>query len=57
MKTLQKALLFSIARNKNKKALWVNNKYYTYKKLDELSNKYIEIYSKNSSNLVCILTE
>jgi len=57
MTTLQQALLVSIDKNKNKNALWVNNKYYTYKKLDEISNRYSEIYSKNNSNFVCILSE
>ena len=57
MNTLQKALFSSISRNKNKNALWINNKYYTYKKLNDLSEKYRKVYSKNNSNLICILLE
>ena len=57
MNTLQKALFSSISRNKNKNALWINNKYYTYKKLNDLSEKYRKVYSRSNSNLVCILLE
>ena len=57
MNTLQKALFSSISRNKNKNALWINNKYYTYKKLNDLSEKYRKVYSKSNSNLICILLE
>ena len=57
MQTLQKILSNSIKNNKNKKAIWVNNKYYTYKKLKELSENYKKIFSNINSKSVCILSE
>ena len=57
MKTLQKSLLLSLKKNNNRNAIWVNNKYYTYNKIKNLSEKYRKIYSQSNSNSVCILSE
>ena len=57
MKTLQKSLLFALKKNNNRNAIWVNNKYYTYNKIKNLSEKYRKIYSQSNSNSVCILSE
>ena len=50
MKTLQKSLLLSLKKNNNRNAIWVNNKYYTYNKIKNLSEKYRKIYSQSNSN-------
>ena len=57
MKTLQKILFHSIKKNKNKKAICVDGKYYSYRKLNDLSENYRKILSNNKSNSICILSE
>ena len=57
MQTLQKILFNSIKNNKTKNAIWVNNKYYTYKRINELSENFKKIFSNNKSDSVCILSE
>jgi len=57
MRTLQKILFDSVKKNKSKKAIWVDNKYYSYKQLNNLSENYRKILANKKSNSICILSE
>jgi len=57
VQTLQKILFNSIKNNKTKNAIWVDNKYYSYKRINELSENFKKIFSNNKSDSVCILSE
>ena len=57
MLTPQKLILNSIKKNFKRKALWVDQKYYTYKKLLNYAESIISLMNKKKSKVVAILID
>ena len=57
METIQKLITDSVNKHRHNRALWVNDRYYSYDELNFYSDKYIEVLSRYQNQNVCILLE
>ncbi|MFL2889564.1 MAG: AMP-binding protein [Pelagibacteraceae bacterium] len=57
MLTLSRILSKSFKKFKNKNCIWVENKYFTYNELEQLSNKFLKLIKFEVQEAVCIISD